>query len=95
MDHPTLPREHTEALVNTLPGHTLAFVEWHMLYSLYYVAHIERGRTDLRFVCLVTQDGKRSIAVSALRLIDDTLEQGHPVIACQKNWNTLLAEFQG
>lgn len=75
---PELPLNLARLVVNHLEDDAIVFTDWDMLYTYYYVAHIEQGRTGIRFHETYPQDGVETVAASALALIDASLET-HPV----------------
>ena len=40
----------TVGWVEQMKPNTVVFMDWYWLYTYYYIAHVELGRTDLRFI---------------------------------------------
>jgi hypothetical protein len=57
------------ATVNALEEDATVFTEWALIYPFCYVAHVEQGRTTMRFIQTYPAIGQDRLADSALELI--------------------------
>ncbi len=78
------PRARAEALVAALPDDAVLFVNWDLLYPLYYIAHVEQGRTAMAFHEIYPQDDVHTFAYSALDYVAAALEDGRPVYTLER-----------
>jgi hypothetical protein len=76
--HPVLT-----ATVDELPREAIVFVDWEMLYPFYYVAHVERGRTDLTFHETFAADDQEGVAASLVEYIADEARR-RPVLVSER-----------
>jgi hypothetical protein len=70
----TLKRQLT-ACVHELEDDALLLTEWALLYPFYYVAHVEQGRTEMRFVQTYPAIGQSRLATTAVDFIRDEIER--------------------
>lgn len=67
------------AIVRALDEDAVLFTNWETLWPLYYVAHIEQGRTDLTFIETFPVVDRPGLAASIFPYIQDQLDAGRPV----------------
>ncbi len=70
---PEAPHMEAKAIVDGIEDNAIVFTNWDLLYSLYYVAHVEEGRTGMAFHETFPQDDVRKLADSARAYIDANL----------------------
>jgi hypothetical protein len=72
------PYQTAKSLVNQLEDNAIVFTDWGTLYTLYYVAHVEQGRTGMAFHETHPQDDVPELADTTLAYIDASLDT-HPI----------------
>ncbi len=73
------PHDLAATVVQALPPNAILFVDWDVLYPLYYVAYLEQDRSDLLFYESYPQEGVETLAESAVDRIQAALAAGRPV----------------
>jgi hypothetical protein len=63
-----------------LPDNAVLIVEWRALYTMYYLAHVERARTDIRIMEASPHGGEGMIAESLIQELQSALQEGKPVL---------------
>ena len=66
-------------LIDELPADSVVFTGWCLLYPYYYVAHVEKGRTDLRFIQDYPHPDHFELADSAFEYVKEVSPQ-RPVL---------------
>jgi Protein O-mannosyl-transferase TMEM260-like len=69
-------------VVDQLPPNAIVFVEWSRLYAFYYAAHIEKGRTDLRFIEPAPRAERPGLPASVIDFIRANIGT-HPIFFAQ------------
>ncbi len=70
---PDAPHMQAKAIVDGIEDNAIVFTNWDLLYSLYYVAHVEEGRTGMAFHETFPQDDVRKLVESERAYIDANL----------------------
>jgi hypothetical protein len=71
------------ATVDALPRDALVYVDWETLYPYYYVAHIQRNRTDLAFIETKPADHQVEMAGTAVTYALESA-RGRPVFFAER-----------
>ena len=71
------------ASVKDMPQNAIVFVDWDMLYPLYYVAHIEQDRADLTFIETFPRDDTGKLADSVVDYVRTHIDD-HPVFFTER-----------
>ncbi len=69
--------------VRPLEPNAIVFTDWNWLYLYYYAAHVEQGRTDLRFVETYPRAEKRGLARSVPEFVQANFQE-HPIYFSQR-----------
>jgi hypothetical protein len=64
-------------VIDSLEDDAVVFTDWSLLYPYYYIAHVEQGRTGMRFVQTFPGIGQRQLATSAIAYIDQHVDSSH------------------
>ncbi|MEM7331269.1 MAG: ATP-binding cassette domain-containing protein [Chloroflexota bacterium] len=75
------PEEIGALFANNLPEDAFLLTSWRQMYSIYYVAIVDLGRTDLRIVEAMPFGHDGSVADSLVGEIETALENGRPVFS--------------
>ncbi len=67
-----------QRVVEQLPANAIVFVDWNELYTYYYVAHIEQGRRDLRFIESAPRADRSGLPASTIEFIRANIAT-HPI----------------
>jgi len=76
------PRRVTTWKLQSLPDNALVIMEWRALYTMYYLAHVERLRPDITIFeasPLGAEEGM--VADTLIQELEDALQEGRPVYA--------------
>jgi hypothetical protein len=60
--------------VEQMKPHTVVFMDWYWLYTYYYIAHVEQGRTDLRFIEPAPRADKWGLPESVIDFIEANID---------------------
>jgi hypothetical protein len=71
------------AVVRGLEQNAIVFTDWYWLYSFYYAADIEQGRTDLMFIETTPYVEGGGLAESVIPYVQDHLP-GHPIFFARR-----------
>jgi hypothetical protein len=91
IEDPTWVHDEAEALVNALEPDAILFTGWDVLYSYYFVAHVEQGKTGLAFHEMYPQDGMNGLAESTADYIAASLPR--PVYFAERPTGAAAARF--
>lgn len=77
------PRFYAETVLSAMPPDSVLLIEWRYLYSVVYLAHVERSRQDITFyeACPYPCDGV--LPDSLIQTITAALKSGRPVFVDQ------------
>jgi hypothetical protein len=70
---PDAPHQEAKAVVDRVEDNAIVFTNWDLLYTFYYVADVEEGRTGIAFHETFPQDGVTKLAASVNAYIDSNL----------------------
>jgi hypothetical protein len=74
------PRRVASWSLSLLPDNAVLIVDWRALYTMYYLAHVERERTDIRIMEASPHGGEGMVADSLIQELKDALQEGKPVL---------------
>jgi 4-amino-4-deoxy-L-arabinose transferase-like glycosyltransferase len=76
------PRRMFTWKLKSLPDNALLIVEWRALYTMYYLAHVERLRPDITILEASPHGAKEGmVADTLIQELKDALQEGRPVYA--------------
>jgi hypothetical protein len=75
------PRRVWSWQLEQLPDDVLLITDWRALYTMYYLAHVEGLRPDVRIVEASPHPGRGMVADSLVQELKDVLQEGRPVYA--------------
>ncbi|MDI7276880.1 MAG: DUF2723 domain-containing protein [Anaerolineae bacterium] len=73
------PRQVAARRLEGLPQGAILVLEWRALYAACYLAHVELGRTDLRFVEAAPYGGPEGLAPTLVAELEEALRAGRAV----------------
>jgi hypothetical protein len=75
------PRRMTTWQVKALPDGAIVISEWRSLYTMYYLAHVERLRPDITILEASPHGGEGMLADTLIQELEEALQEGRPVYA--------------
>jgi hypothetical protein len=78
--------------VRQMKPDSVFFVDWGWLYVYYYAAHIQEGRTDLRFIEATPRSDVPGLPESVIEFIEVNVN-AHPIYFSQPVWEIERAGF--
>jgi hypothetical protein len=87
------PRKVAERRLEHLPQDAVVILKWRALYATYYVAHVERGRTDVAIMEASPHPGGGRVADTLVDELERALLEGRPVFA-EEPYRDLWARFR-
>jgi hypothetical protein len=73
------PRRVAAQRLQGIPQGAVLVLDWRTLYAACYLAHVELGRTDLRFIEATPYGGSGGLAQSLIEELQQALRAGHAV----------------
>ncbi len=73
------PRRVAVQRLQGIPQGAILVLDWRTLYAACYLAHVEQGRTDLRFIEATPYGGSGGLAQSLIEELQEALRAGHAV----------------
>jgi hypothetical protein len=64
-----------------IPDDAVLVMDWRALYTTAYLAHVEKGMTNMLFFEAMPRGNNGKVAPTLIALLTDYLEEGHPVFA--------------
>ncbi|PKO19048.1 MAG: hypothetical protein CVU39_00420 [Chloroflexi bacterium HGW-Chloroflexi-10] len=92
IEDPFWVQEEAASLVNALEPDAIVFTGWDMLYPYYFVAHLEQGRTQMRFHETYPQEGMSGLADSTVIYITGSLPR--PVYFTERPYGTATLQLK-
>lgn len=75
------PRRLASWRLEYLPDNAVLILEWRALYTMYYLAHVEKMRTDITIMEASPHGGEGMVADTLIQTLKDTLREDRPVYA--------------
>ena len=75
------PRRRASGKIENLPENAMVISDWRALYTMYYLAHVERMRPDITIMEASPYGGKGMVADTMIQVLEEALEEGRPVFA--------------
>jgi len=76
-----VPRHLATWKIQSLPENAVVISEWRSLYTMYYVAHVERMRPDITIMEASPYGGEGMVADTLNQTLEEALQEGRPVFA--------------
>lgn len=73
------PRRVAERRLSGIPPNAVLVLEWRSLYTAAYIAHVERGQTDILFLEAMPYGHKGRVAITLVAELTERLSEGRPV----------------
>jgi hypothetical protein len=93
VNEPERVYQQAKTLVDKLEDNAIVFTDWETLYPLYYVAHVEEGRTGMAFHETFPQDGVTRLADSAVTYIEANMER-RPIYAVNRSFSIFMIHYR-
>lgn len=92
-EDPTAMVRSISRTVEQMKPNAVVFMDWNWLYTYYYVAHIEQGRTDLRFIETAPRSDVPGIPHSVIEFVEANIET-RPIYFSQPVFEVRAAGFE-
>jgi hypothetical protein len=76
-----VPRYLATWKIQSLPENAVVISEWRSLYTMYYLAHVERMRPDITIMEASPHGGEGMVADTLIQTLEEALQEGRPVFA--------------
>ena len=76
-----MPRHLATWKIQSLPENAVVISEWRSLYTMYYIAHVERMRPDITIMEASPYGGEGMVADTLIQTLEEALQDGRPVFA--------------
>jgi hypothetical protein len=73
------PRRRAVSRIENLPENAVVISDWRALYTMYYLAHVERMRPDVTIMEASPYGGRGMVAASLIQALEEALQEERPV----------------
>jgi hypothetical protein len=87
------PKHRATGKIENLPENAVVISDWRALYTMYYLAHVERMRPDITIMEASPYGGRGMVADSLIQMLEEALREGHPVFA-DRVYGNLRSHFR-